>query len=417
MFVHCYRKYLTIINMLTNPWTSDKLIHYTLGGQAELAREFARIVCHFKTQQDASKEDENHVPERHEIHDNIIVTLDKFHKTDSKPVSVNLKDCMSFIMQDSDLGAIINGNFVKDNWDHIEMMGQSEIPVRLLDKNSDGLVDKSTWGDYDYSPLRINILRMIAIHSNHQQRCENFVQMAAIICKTSVKELRRTVLAICTSGILRPFNQQSLGREIARGMDRKERGARQIREYCEYVDSYIKDINIARDVLGKDKCTALHKSISTKRNKRSAAEAEAFFNDFSASLTSSKIPFDASYVAENETGYVVTALMGGKIPITSMTKVANRESHINAEIMKRGIPVEEKLVNDILPELKLKYSYDENWTKKINIREKQKLLKWHEASLLVLKNTLISLDDAMKQTTAFTPQSDECIELLLSYSS
>jgi hypothetical protein len=69
MFVDCYRKYLTIINMLTNPWTSDKLIHYSLGGQAELAREFARIVCHFKTQQDASKEDENHVPERHEFHD------------------------------------------------------------------------------------------------------------------------------------------------------------------------------------------------------------------------------------------------------------------------------------------------------------------------------------------------------------
>lgn len=100
-----------------------------------------------------------------------------------------------------------------------------------------------------------------------------------------------------------------------------------------------------------------------------------------------------------------------------MTKVANRESHIDAEIMKRGIPTDDMLVNDILPELKLKYSYDENWTKKINIREKQKLLKWHEASLLVLKNTLISLDDAKKQTTAFTPQSDECIELLMSYSS
>ena len=69
---------------------------------------------------------------------------------------------------------------------------------------------------------------MIAIHSHHQQRCENFVQMLALISKTKVKEARRTQRAIAISLVIRRFNQLSLDRLLgatnARGVGREQRG-------------------------------------------------------------------------------------------------------------------------------------------------------------------------------------------------
>ena len=45
-----------------------------------------------------------------------------------------------------------------------------------------------------------------------KQRCENFVQMAALIAKTRVGEKRRTWRGSCHSGLLRPFNMHSVAR-------------------------------------------------------------------------------------------------------------------------------------------------------------------------------------------------------------
>jgi hypothetical protein len=50
-----------------------------------------------------------------------------------------------------------------------------DIAVRLFDKLNDGSADTSPWEHHDYRLLLDNIWRMIAIHSHHQQRCENFV--------------------------------------------------------------------------------------------------------------------------------------------------------------------------------------------------------------------------------------------------
>ena len=48
------------------------------------------------------------------------------------------------------------------------------------------------------------------IHPHHQQRCQNYVQIAALIAKTMVEEARRTQRAICNSTIIRPFNMQAV---------------------------------------------------------------------------------------------------------------------------------------------------------------------------------------------------------------
>ena len=54
------------------------------------------------------------------------------------------------------------------------------------------LYNNSNWCDVNDDPLVIVIHHMIAIHSIHQQRLENHVQMAAHVASTHVGEDRRS---------------------------------------------------------------------------------------------------------------------------------------------------------------------------------------------------------------------------------
>ena len=51
-----------------------------------------------------------------------------------------------------------------------------------------GSIDKSSWSGEDFEPLLNGVWQDIVIHAMHQQRCENFVQMAALIAKTLVRD-------------------------------------------------------------------------------------------------------------------------------------------------------------------------------------------------------------------------------------
>ena len=66
-----------------------------------------------------------------------------------------------------------------------------------------GSIDKSTWAGEDFEPLLNGVWQDIMPHAMHQQQCENFVQMAALIAKTLVGEARRTWQAIAVSTIIR----------------------------------------------------------------------------------------------------------------------------------------------------------------------------------------------------------------------
>ena len=69
-----------------------------------------------------------------------------------------------------------------------------------------GSIDKSTWAGEDSEPLLNGVWQDIVIHAMHQQRCENFVQMAALIAKILVGEARRTWREIAVSTIISRFD-------------------------------------------------------------------------------------------------------------------------------------------------------------------------------------------------------------------
>jgi hypothetical protein len=83
-------------------------------------------------------------------------------------------------------------------------------------------IDKSTWDGIEFEALRCGILRYIGIHAHHQQRCENFVQMAALIAKTRVGEKRRTWRGFCHSVLLRLVKMHSVARRKKEEEDKEK---------------------------------------------------------------------------------------------------------------------------------------------------------------------------------------------------
>ena len=92
------------------------------------------------------------------------------------------------------------------------------------------------------------IWRIIAIAPHHQQRCENYVQMAALIAKTLVGQGHRTWRAIGLSTTIRPINLESV--EIERRKVATEANKKKIRRVSErkrvtgfarYMDKFAKE--------------------------------------------------------------------------------------------------------------------------------------------------------------------------------
>ena len=91
----------------------------------------------------------------------------------SQNVSIYSDECMEYLTGGADRSVIMNSPFVKSHWDLIEKMGRSPEEIDLF--------DDSTWGNDNFSALYDAIWNEIAIHASHQQRCENYVQLAALV--------------------------------------------------------------------------------------------------------------------------------------------------------------------------------------------------------------------------------------------
>ena len=121
-------------------------------------------------------------------------------------------------------------------------------------RDQTGSTDKSTWGEVDFEPLIDGIHKTIAIQPHHQQRCENFVQMAALVSKTLVGEARRTWRATAISTLMRRFNIYAI--EYKRGMvkDPNKRakitrvtGNLRVCLFSTYIDNFIREVKEARE--------------------------------------------------------------------------------------------------------------------------------------------------------------------------
>ena len=106
-------------------------------------------------------------------------------------------------------------------------------------------------------PLVTAIWQEICIHSNHQQRCENYVQLSGLLALTGVSEDRRSCRAISVAAIIRRFNQWALGEWNKRKAAEdpplppvaKVQGAPKNMLFFEFLDDFL-----ARGEVEGDKC-------------------------------------------------------------------------------------------------------------------------------------------------------------------
>jgi len=150
-----FNKYHNILNKhFITRWTGGELGIYTIAGDSWLAQELAYALVTYKGYlQNLNKEDSATL--KYSFLDKNI-QLDDFFRRKGTVQTVNIKDFMEFFLDRTDIYEILTDAFTVDNWDSIEALAiardrdYGNTVVRLFDYMSDGDIDRSTWGDYDY---------------------------------------------------------------------------------------------------------------------------------------------------------------------------------------------------------------------------------------------------------------------------
>ena len=229
-------------------WRSDSILHYILGGHPTLANEFARWLVDYTSTQDSAEEDIGGESDSEESADGFAFSSEEINMGANhyrfeaeEEVFVHVDDAMEYLTGEADRSVIMESEFVKSHWHLIEKMGMCEHEINLF--------DKTTWGNdtngnpYDFEPLHQAIWNEIAIHACHQQRCENWVQLAALVSKTNVSEVRRTLRAIILSTIIRPFHQWAkdyIAERSDKKAPRRVEGAKRAKLLIKYMEKFSK---------------------------------------------------------------------------------------------------------------------------------------------------------------------------------
>ena len=280
-------------------WRSDTILHYIIGGNPTLAKEFARWLVDYdvmvntdgeEDDGDDEDDDEIDVAPPYQFTDKTI-NMGPFHyRTKAKKqVRINVRECMEYLTADADRSVIMSTPFVKTHWNLIQKMGMCEDVVDLFDKDSWG--HNTNGVPNDFSTLRDAIWNEIAIHSTHQQRCENYVQLAALVSRTNVGEVRRTQRAIILSTIIRPFHMWAKKVLVERHPDkydkkppRRVEGHERGELLIKYMLKFSKKLARAKRALGKQRYDEIKEKLMDSQQKTSATYRNEQTMSFKESL-------------------------------------------------------------------------------------------------------------------------------------
>ena len=132
---------------------------------------------------------------------------------DDEQVSVNTREIMKYLTELADPEDPLKDPLIANKKDLWFEMASADVVVDLF--------NTSTWNGSDYEPLLDLVHKIIVPHALHQQRCENFVQLAALVASNNTGEGRRSYRAAGLSCIVRSFNRHAAEKVNAM---RKEKG-------------------------------------------------------------------------------------------------------------------------------------------------------------------------------------------------
>jgi hypothetical protein len=381
-------------------------------------------------------------------------------------------------------------DYMEDDVDSCALFGDDLIQKHLVEwrafaESADDvdLFDKTTWPEgKDFSYLKEVVMTEIVPMASHQQRIENYIQMAGLVAQTGVDEMRCTWRAILQVAFMRPFNlftsmyvkaQQSTATETAHqdqstanetvaeessdavmrdaeateeseaeagDSDEEEfnsddetedgesssadqsdtesdqetstaeengkvkpprkttraRGRLLMQLLGEQSSTFVNECEAACESLGPARVKSIRNGLNTKSNKASTEQTAAAFEKMRKSAVSNgKKPT----AAEQKKGIDVPAEIGGAVLLqmiahTHMGSAEAANKILRAELEVRGI----------------KYS-DKKW-KAMDWRDKKKVLKKHELSLLVTEKAKGQEGIKISDVNSVTPQSAELKEFL-----
>ena len=299
-----------------------------LGGDKHHAQAFARWIVDFEGRSlDNDLEAAYRFPNRQ-------VILGEHHKMTHGEVKVNLRESMEYLTSEVDRADVVKLDFVMQQYDQIELLASFKEPIDLLD------------GDVpaELKPLSDAIWSQIAIHAIHQQRCENFVQLAGLIALTKVGEARRSCRAIIIAAIIRRFNQWGLehrNQELksdGKPAIKRLQGSVKTRLFLDYLDQFMESAEDARVELGEDAWKKIYRRLATTEMKASKRERDRALEKFQRDLRQQR----KEVAAELPTGIDKTARVGGGIILRILTKTNGFEEHVVSEMRARKLPMTRK---------------------------------------------------------------------------
>ena len=358
---------LTFEKHVALQWRSPETLHYMLGGNPHLAQALCRWLVD-------DGQDEYSFPDQE-------VTLDSHHKMTHGDVVVNLQECMKYLTDKADCHDVRAGRFVKHNWAHIIYLANMDAPVDLLGEQVPA----------ELLPLSEAIWSQIVIHSIHQQRCENYVQLTGLLSITGVGEGRRSARAIIVGAIIRRFNSWGLrerNTELhAKGKQPVKRlqEGHKVRLFLRYLDEFFKHVDAAKTELGVGIHQTLYNQVVGTSKKASEFEREKALAKFETDLAQAR----TISAAELPAGVDRTARVGGGIVLGILTGTNGCIPHVHAKIRARSIPMSEL--------------EEESWT----LAEKRGKIKQHEYNDRVSKDAAFCRETKVNDITYIVPWSGE----------
>lgn len=387
-------------------WRSNGVLPYIIGGNPTLANQFARWL--FDDDNEAVAIEDDDVVEEYGFLDKDIDLGPFHHRTiANKKVVINVKDCMLYLTAEADREAIKSTPFVKSHKELIKKMGQCNHEVNLLNKR--------TWGaGNDFSELEDAIWNEIAIHSCHQQRVEQFVQLAALVAKTNVKEARRTMRAIILSTIIRPFHlwakQIIAERQGDDKLRRRVEGAVRGELFLKYMMAFRKRLERAKrllEVREPGKYNAIKERLTNQHNKASATLRSKKVEKMMSSIENGRRKITKGEQAE---GYIDEPLiMSGNIMFKLLTMTRSCQTCNDAWKKKKHTKCEREgccmaAVHAELDERNIKLSKKQ--CNELTITQKRHKIRDHEAKKVMVDQGKGEQGFNISQVKHLKPQSE-----------
>jgi hypothetical protein len=253
-FLESFRYFLNKHTL--KPWRDPKILVLAVGGNNILAKHVLRKIF-----------DPQYTPPS----TNIILHN---HKGSNGPISINLHKAVDFLFEFCTYESADDSKLFYD----LLIQNHLEDWIRFYEAADDvDLFDEATWPEaQDFTVLKDLVISEIVPLASHQQRVENYMQMAGHISKTVVDEKRCTWRAICQVAFRRPFREKVLERVRATKATMQEKKkvrrvrGQKLQHMSEEVTEFVDKCDVAGVQLGDDRMKRIKEGLKDKDNKTSA---------------------------------------------------------------------------------------------------------------------------------------------------